>query len=55
MMVIPMSWVLALAVFLWCFWVLPAPASGWRGGLGRFLQSGMMAAVVWLIVIMVMR
>ncbi|MER9710202.1 hypothetical protein NKJ13_08025 [Mesorhizobium sp. M0174] len=41
--------ILPAVAFLWAFKNLPAPASGWRGGLGRFLHSTMLAILAWLV------
>lgn len=37
-------------VFYLTFRTMPAPAGGWRGGVGRFLQATMMAMVAGLAV-----
>jgi hypothetical protein len=47
------SWLLIAAgafAFVAAFRTLPAPASGWRGGLGRFLQAAMAALLMQSIV-----
>ncbi len=39
---------LSSGAFYYGFQKLPAPANGWRGGLGRFLQGTMLAMLAWI-------